>query len=55
MEHPITEMEDKVKMENFDFFNNKCHEVCGTCGCTVGHGCPESEHCDCDDDDKDIA
>ncbi len=22
------------------------HEVCATCGCTVGHGCPDSEPCD---------
>lgn len=30
-------------------FNGKPHEVCGNCGSVVGHGCPDSEPCDCDE------
>ena len=26
--------------------NGSEHEVCETCGCVVGHGCPNSEQCD---------
>ena len=29
--------------------NGKEHEVCGGCGAVVGHGCPDSEPCGCDD------
>lgn len=30
-------------------FNNREHEICSGCGCVVGHGCPKSEPCDCED------
>ncbi len=28
--------------------NDKVHEVCSACGSICGHGCPQSEPCECD-------
>ena len=32
-------------------FNGWWHEVCGDCGCVVGHGCPTAEPCDCKEEE----
>jgi hypothetical protein len=31
-------------------WNGKAHEVCETCGSVVGHGCPDSERCECEEE-----
>lgn len=32
------------------WIGNTYHEICATCECIVGHGCPQSEHCDCEEE-----
>lgn len=35
-------------------FNGRAHEVCGDCGCVVGHGCPASDPCDCEEEEEEV-
>ena len=44
-------MDDHDDQPQTTIFNGVEHEVCGSCGSVAGHGCPESEPCDCDEEE----